>query len=161
MMKKNLLIIACTFAVSLFFVQCNSKEKSQEKIVEDMLEQKIKEHKEGLENGTNTQFMDALRITMNTINKQCPIMIDEITRLDSCSIADNGSSVSYFYTITNMDGFDKSVFKESIKEILVQAVKTNPDMKILRTAKMSINYKYSDPKGGEIVAVQVTPKDYE
>lgn len=165
MMKKNLLIIACTFAVSLFFVQCNSKdnskEKAQEKLVEDLLDQKLKEHKDGLENGTNNQFMDALRITMNTINKQCPIMVDEITRLDSCSMAADGLSVSYFYTLTNMELIDKKIFKESIKEILTQAVKTNPEMKILRSAKLSINYIYSDLKGAEITTVKITSKDYE
>ncbi len=88
-------------------------------------------------------------------------MVDDITRLDKAEVSEDGKTVTYNYTITDTKGIDMSIFKSTLSEMVFENVKTNPQLKIFRTFKITMVFKYLDSKGGEIATVKVTPEDYK
>src|ERR1700744_4190024 len=67
------------------------------------------------------------------MNKTCPMMIDNITRLDN-TIALPGHILEYNYTLINVNGetVDTNMAKKNIEPNIINTIKTNPGMKALR-----------------------------
>lgn len=162
-MRKNLFIFFI-LSVPFIFTQCNFAERQKKKIQEDVAEkiisQQLEKHKQNLENGAGT-IEGQMKITFDAINKQCPVMVDEITRLDSCTYEANTKKAQYFYTITDLSTLDPKTFKTQIEDILKENVKTNKDVAAFRMFKITIVYHYVDSKGKEITTVTITPDDYK
>ncbi len=96
------------------------------------------------------------------INKSCPIMIDEYTRLDSASVmADN--SFQFSYTLVQMDAsaLNPDTVRKYMEPGIVEHVRLSPDMKLFRDSKITIVYKYNDKNGEDVLAIQVPPDRYE
>ena len=95
------------------------------------------------------------------LNKTCPMMIDSETRLDNAiSIPEN--VFQYNYTLINMDkeSVDVNEMKKYLEPTIINNVKTNPQMKIQRDNKTTINYYYKDKNGQHLLTISVTPDKY-
>jgi len=131
-MKKLLLkgtFISMILLVSMMFVQCGS---SVSKEVEDGLKQ-----------------------AAEMINKQAPIMVDQITRLDKAEV--DGKELTYYYTITNTEGIDKTELEKNVKA----GLKNNPQMSMFAKYDVELTYKYSDADGKEFCKFSVKSSEYK
>lgn len=129
---KNILSILTLLSCLLLFTQCK-----------DMAVQKF------------------IELFVSIENKNCPRMIDNITRLDSC-IALPNKTVKYSATILHLDA-SKINTKESselVKKNLVYALQTNPQLKEGLKLGISFLYLYHDQKGSLIYEISITPDDY-
>lgn len=93
--------------------------------------------------------------------KECPKMLDQWTRLDSC-VAYQGKTYKYFHTVVG-DGLilNTEQFKSNFKPIIISMVKTNPAMKFFRDNDVLLQYQYSDETGKMHVTIDVSPEDYK
>jgi hypothetical protein len=95
------------------------------------------------------------------INKSCPMMVDQETRLDN-SVALPDNIFQYNYTLVNMEKAttDISYLENYLRPTLINTVKTNPDMKINRDNKTTMGYYYKDKNGEFLFKILVTPDLY-
>ncbi len=107
-------------------------------------------------------FDRALMTVASEINKSCPIMVDNATRLDN-AIALPGKTLQYNYTLINMlkDSVDTNKLKNSIEPILINYIKTNPGMKDMRDQNTTLKYYYKDMTGKYLFTITVKPEQYE
>lgn len=134
-MKKRILtqisLVSLVLFMAISFVQCSSKDKEVE---------------------------EALKVVVEAINKQCPITVDHLTRLDKCEA--KGKELTYFYTITDASMFDAKQFEEIGVPAIKETLKTNPQINLFRQYKVTIKYKYSDKDGKELYSLNLNPSDY-
>lgn len=107
-------------------------------------------------------FNKSLMESASEINKTCPIMIDNATRLDN-AIALPNDVFQYNYTLVNMtkDLINIDEFKSYLEPTITNFVKTNPDMQIMRDNKVTVNYYYKDKGGVYLFTISVKPEQYE
>jgi hypothetical protein len=107
-------------------------------------------------------FDKVLMKTASEFNESCPIMIDSETRLDN-TIALPSKVFQYNYTLINVEKetFDVIVLKDYLEPNITNSVRTNPDMKIFRDNKVTMNYYYKDKDGNYLFAISVTPEQYK
>jgi len=107
-------------------------------------------------------FDQTLMKVAGEINKSCPLMVDSDTRLDN-TIALPGNILQYNYTLVNMDkaSTDTIGLRNYIEPIVVNNIKTNPQMKFMRDNKTTLNYYYKDKNGEYLFLVAVTPELYQ
>lgn len=114
---------------------------------------------------TNTIFTPSaekiLQKTSAEANKSCPIMVDELTRLDKTVVKDK--TLTYIYTLINVEDNmgDFSEVKKEMDSQLIELVKKNPDMKSLRDLKVTFIYSYKDKNGKELFDITITPEQYK
>lgn len=106
-------------------------------------------------------FDKAMMETASEINKACPVMIDQETRLDN-AIALPGNVFQYNYTLVNMEKSEVNLdtVKKYVEPGLIDNVKTNPDLKIFRDNKVTMAYDYKDRNGEFVLRISVTPDLY-
>ncbi|MGE0090387.1 MAG: hypothetical protein AB7S50_13030 [Bacteroidales bacterium] len=104
----------------------------------------------------------ALVEVANTINKNCPMMIDSETRLDN-AVALPNNVFQYNYTLINMvkESTNIDEMRQYLEPNIINFVKTQPDMKTMRDNKTTVNYSYKDKKGVFLLTISVTPNQYE
>lgn len=105
------------------------------------------------------------KVMMNAaseLNKTCPIMIDQETRLDN-ALAMPNKAFQYNYTLINLDESEVNVdtLKKYIEPFIVNSIKTNPDMKMFRDNKVTMIYYYCDKDGDFVYKLSITPDMYE
>lgn len=107
-------------------------------------------------------FDKAMMQIASEVNKTCPIMVDNETRLDN-TIALPGNIFQYNYTLVNMDksSVDTIAAKNYLEPNVVNMVKTNPQMELVRKNKVIVNYLYRDKKMEYLFMISVTPDKYE
>jgi hypothetical protein len=106
-------------------------------------------------------FEKAMIEFANEINKNCPIMIDGVTRLDNV-ISLPKKVFQYNYTILMAkDSIKINELKDYLEPRIVNTVKTEPQMKIIRDNKITINYSYKDILGEHLFIIIVKPEQYE
>lgn len=96
------------------------------------------------------------------INKTCPIMVDQYTRLDNV-LASPPKSFQYNYTLVNLTKSDVNLdtIKKYVEPAILNNVRTNPDMKTLRKNKVTMIYYYKDKNGNFVYKYTVTPDMYQ
>jgi len=107
--------------------------------------------------------MDNVMATLvSEMNKQCPVMIDQYTRLDNIESLP-GKTLQYNYTLIGFDQASVSAeaLKENIEPQLVNTIKTNPQMQVFRMYKTTFVYNYKDEAGNSFLKISVTPDQYE
>ena len=89
-------------------------------------------------------------------------MLDESTRLDRVA-AYNGQKLHYYYTIidNSLSIADKELFDNIMEPTLVNAMKTNPDVKIFRDKKVTMTYTYYNNSGEHLTTIDITPDKYQ
>jgi hypothetical protein len=103
----------------------------------------------------------ALTMASNQANKNVPLMLDPETRLDGTS-AGPGRVLIYNYTLVNVtkgDGLNITRFEEATRPNIIREYKTNPGLKALREADVSMHHRYADRDGVFIVEIVVAPED--
>lgn len=95
------------------------------------------------------------------LNKTCPIMVDEYTRLDN-AVALPDNIFQYNYTLVNItkEEVNLDTVKKYIEPGIINNVKTNPDLKIYRDKKTTMSYYYKDKNGEFVHKFSVTPDQY-
>ena len=104
------------------------------------------------------------KVLMNTaseINKTCPVMVDQYTRLDN-AIALPNSTFQYNYSIINNDKTEINLdtAKKYIEPVLLNRVKTDPGLKFFRDKDVILIYNYRDKNGVFVVKYSITPDMY-
>lgn len=97
-----------------------------------------------------------------TVNKQCPIMVDEVTRLDSSTIGPNKTFV-YFYTLTNVEKSNSDIekMKQFLTYQIIHQVRTNEQLKSMRDKDVNFRYTYQDKNYEQLFEINVTKEDYK
>ena len=104
------------------------------------------------------------KVMMNAaseLNKTCPIMVDQETRLDN-AVALPGNILQYNYTLVHMvkDSINLQDMQNYLTPVIINNVKTNPDLKIYRDHKTTMAYYYKDKNGAFVFKITVTPEQY-
>ncbi len=96
------------------------------------------------------------------LNKTCPIMVDQYTRLDN-AVALPDNSFQYNYTLVDIAQSEVNLdtVRKYIEPGIINNVKTNPDLKIYRDNKTTFIYYYKDKDGVFVFKLNVTPEMYE
>lgn len=107
-------------------------------------------------------FDKAMMETASEINKSCPIMIDNATRLDN-AIAMPDNVFQYNYTLISMvkDSINVDELKNYLEPTITNFVKTNPDMQTMRDNDVTVNYYYKDMQGVYLLTISVKPEQYK
>lgn len=107
-------------------------------------------------------FDKALMQTASELNEVCPMMVDNITRLDN-AVALPGKVFQYNYTLiyTPKDSINIEVFEDILKPTILSNAKTNPDLQNFRDNKVTMVYSYKDMFGGFITKITITPDQYQ
>lgn len=108
------------------------------------------------------KFEDNLAKIANEVNKTCPKMIDQDTRLDNV-VAHSNNKFQYNYTLVNLSAetVDTIKFHQLVDANIINNVKSNPDLKIYRDNKTTIGYLYKDFSGNYLMRISVTPEMYQ
>jgi len=95
------------------------------------------------------------------LNQSCPMMVDEETRLDN-SIVKGNDTFQYNYTLVNMEHSSVNIIEMEnyLEPMIVNMVKTNPDLEIYRENKITMAYDYKDRNGQFLFRILVTPNEY-
>jgi len=106
-------------------------------------------------------FDKALMKTAGELNKSCPVMVDQVTRLDN-AIAMPGKVFQYNYTLISIskDSIDAKAFEDAMLPNLTNNIKSNPDLKDFRDNKVTMAYAYKDKNQVHIVTIRITPEMY-
>lgn len=105
---------------------------------------------------------EAMTKAAKDLNKTCPIMVDQYSRLDS-TLALPGHVFQYNFTLVNLEKSEVNLdtVKKYIEPGIINNIKTNPEMKKLRDNKVAFNYYYRDKKGVFVLNIAVTPDQYQ
>lgn len=102
-------------------------------------------------------------VASNELNKQCPMVIDEVTRIDSTTYSGNDNTFIYYYTISGViDDLNMAeATKKHMEEILPGVIKSNEELKIYRDMNVNMQYIYmSEKTQQELFRVKITPDQY-
>jgi hypothetical protein len=96
------------------------------------------------------------------LNKSCPFMVDEETRLDN-TISLPDKIFQYNYTLVNLqiEDIDIDAMVSYLEPGLINNVRTNPDMKYQRDSEVTLAYVYKDRDGVFLTKILVTPDKYQ
>ncbi|MCL3781410.1 hypothetical protein EMN47_13550 [Prolixibacteraceae bacterium JC049] len=106
-------------------------------------------------------FYEAMQHAVDELNKSCPMMVDEQTRLDNAE-ALSDDVFQYNYTIVSLvkDSVNIKAFEDGMKPIILNDVKTKPALKIYRDNKVTMTYLYKDKNGVFITKIAISPDLY-
>ncbi|MDR2951573.1 MAG: hypothetical protein LBV71_20475 [Prevotella sp.] len=93
-------------------------------------------------------------------NRDCPIMRDQWTRLDSCSVQGE-NTFRYYFTIVQIVVTDTTNLKSQIKPQIIETVKNHPSTRIFRDNDVTLVYKYNDEQGKYLFTIMAAPQDYK
>jgi len=107
-------------------------------------------------------FDKAMMEAANELNKSCPLMVDQETRLDNAA-AMPGNIFQYNYTLINYDQSElvTDTLRKYLEPGIINTIRTNPDLKIYRDNSVTMAYQYSDKKGVFLLKILVTPDQYK
>ena len=88
-------------------------------------------------------------------------MIDQETRLDNV-IALPDNVLQYNYTMVNKEkeAIDINGLQKYIEPVVLNNMKTNPDMKAYRENRTTMTYSYKDKNGVFLFKISITPEMY-
>ena len=111
---------------------------------------------------TEASINDKLVKVANEINKHTPIIVDSMTRCDNV-IALTGNKLQYNYTITNLEKkeIDTTILLSSVKEHMLNIIKTNPKVAFFRDNNVDFIASYSDKKGNYVCSALFSHNDYK
>jgi hypothetical protein len=95
------------------------------------------------------------------LNKTCPIMVDEFTRLDNAvAVPDNIFQYNYTLVKTTKTEVSLDTFRKYVEPAIINNIKTNPELKFFRDNKITMIYYYKDKNGEFVNKFTVTPDQY-
>lgn len=100
--------------------------------------------------------------TASEINKSCPIMVDQYTRLDNTTaLPDNSLKYNYTLIENTINEVNLDTAAKYIKPHLINNVKTDPGLKYFRDNDVTLIYNYRDKNGVFVVKYEITPEIYK
>ena len=102
-----------------------------------------------------------LWLEANELNKTCPSVIDDATRLDNATVMPN-NSFQYNYTLFNLlrNDVNVDVATKTIEPKIIANIKKDPGFVFFREAKTTMVYNYRDRNGDFIFKIVITPDKY-
>ncbi|UJP65517.1 hypothetical protein [Mongoliitalea daihaiensis] len=96
------------------------------------------------------------------VNKSCPMMVDQETRLDGAE-ALPGNVFQYNYTLINMvaEGVNIEGIKEILEPQITRQVVKNEQLQVFRDKEVTMAYRYHDKTGAFLFDIQVGPDKYQ
>ena len=103
----------------------------------------------------------ALVEAASELNKTCPIMIDQETRLDN-AVGLPENIFQYNYTLMNLEKSNVNIdsVRKYVQPRLSSNIISSPDLKRFRDNEVSIAYNYSDKNGAFVLKISITPDMY-
>ena len=91
------------------------------------------------------------------VNKQCPVLLDTETRLDSTG-TNPGRVVIYYLTLTQQ--LKANINIEEVRQfltyqIIINNIRTNEQMKFMRDNDVTFDYKYQDKDFTDVLDIVV------
>lgn len=107
-------------------------------------------------------FDEVLVKSADEINKTCPMMVDQYTRLDNANALPN-NTFQYNYTLieNTVDEVNMDTVAKYMKPGIIHNVKTNPDLKLFRDNNVTLVYSYRDKNGAFVMKYNITPDLYK
>lgn len=105
-----------------------------------------------------------MELASQEANKQCPMVIDEVTKLDSTTYNADENIFSYYYTLTGAADDSSAIesMKSEMEKAIPETIKQTEEMKIFREMDVTMDYIYlSGTTKQELFKVQVTPDQYK
>jgi hypothetical protein len=95
------------------------------------------------------------------VNDMCPMMVDEITRLDYTSVP-SYFTVEYNYTLVSIlkESLNIEIFKTIQEKIVIENIRKLPDLKPLRDNNITFKYSYYDKLHNLMFTFLITPDKY-
>lgn len=108
-----------------------------------------------------TSFDKALVEAAVKLNKQCPMMVDEETRLDSGQALPN-NLFQYYYSLVNLEkaAINADAVRAALEPTILNNVKANEGMKSFRDHKTTMVYNYNDKRGAFVFKISIDPQMY-
>ncbi len=106
-------------------------------------------------------FDKAMMQAASELNKGCPMIVDQQTRLDNAIVLP-GKIFQYNYTLINIskDSIDIQTFTDYMKPLILNNIKTKPDLKAFRDNKVTMAYNYMDKNGVFITKISIKADQY-
>ena len=107
---------------------------------------------------------EVFEIASKQVNRQCPMIIDEVTTLDSTRYKKDDNTFVYYYTLTGKaDTTEAStLYSENLKQTIPQQIKSSKEMETYRNNKVTIVFVYlSEKTQKEHLCLTVTPDMYK
>jgi hypothetical protein len=105
---------------------------------------------------------EQLKMISAQVNKQCPIVIDAETRLDSTA-TDTDRMIIYYYTLTQQ--LKANINIEEARQFLtyqiINYIRTKDEMRFMRENDVNFRYKYHDKEFASVLDILVTKSDYK
>jgi len=110
---------------------------------------------------TAPEYSSLLDQAAKEINVECPIMVDNETRLDSVATAPNLTFI-YYYSLIYMDKVNVNIeeLKGYLKPNILDNAQYNEALQDFRQNKVSMVYRYADMEGSFLFEINVKPDDY-
>lgn len=124
-------LFALMLLVSGIFIQCTSKSSSEK--VRIQLSKEIED-----------------------INKQCPQLISETMRIDSCVLKPN-NDLEYYYTSLDTVAFDSLKFEKEIVQYIKDMSKNDLGMADIRSYGIETRYTYRTSDGRLLYSFAIVP----
>lgn len=94
-----------------------------------------------------------------TVNSQCPVMLDKITRLDRCEVIPP-KTFKYYYTSFQKDSSDTISIKKRLEPIMIKAIKNQVVMEPYRKSGVIFQYIYNNPEGEYLFQIKIGTDEY-
>lgn len=109
----------------------------------------------------NPSFEDLLRTTANDINRNCPQTVDKDTRLDNVAVFPN-KRFQYNYSVIaySVVEIDIPSLEKNLYPVILNTIKSSPDMKLFRDNEVTLIYSYRDRMGAYVFSMEFKPSDY-
>ena len=97
-----------------------------------------------------------------SMNKTCPVKIDDNTQLDSTSVIKSPLTLKYYYTAVALDLATTDIDLNDVKKVVQDASQKNyntvESMKSFRDNNILLQYYYLDNKGKFMFDFTISPK---
>ncbi len=108
----------------------------------------------------NKKIQEAMEKEVAIINAQCPVMLNEATRLDNCEVlAPNVFRYNYTMLSLTLDT-DTALLKKNIEPGMVSLIKTQATMEPYRKEGIVFQYRYKDLSGNYLFQINIGPNEY-
>ena len=105
----------------------------------------------------SSEINDPLKMVEAQFESKTPVMIDELTRLDSVKVSDEKSMTYTFTLVSSLESeIDKDLFKESMTGKLYNEYMSSSGAKLYRMLDVPVDYVYLDKNGALITSIRIT-----
>ena len=110
---------------------------------------------------TTLESPNTLASATEAINRRCPEWVDQESRLDSVSLAQDGH-LYYYYTLPDKDknNINPTAFTAFLLPKTIENIHYNPDLKMHRDSSVIMIFNYHDGNGDLITEFSVGPERY-